>query len=614
MKCFGGRRIQALCLGLVLSMTAAMCPAADALFEAMPADCLFAVRINNFEASLGLMDQYITGISPIPVSLAMMAKMQLGGLFGDPTLANVKVDGTFGGFGVKTGDTDVMFAMMIPVADFDKFVSGNANIGKPSEKGVYPITQGQGQTDASAILIRSGSYILLTEPKYGDTLLGIMADVKAKKSTTLATALDAMTAGTAAKEPLWAYANLKQLNKAFGEDIQNGLKELSGEVANTGMMDPATAKSLDMVMQMVKVAMGQSDWLSLSLRPSAETLVASMTIKAIAGSDMAGFFVDSPAGKLPLEYFEDGAMMNAAFRMNKESWSKANDWILEIMGASADEATKADIAKIRALSVKSCNTMGDSGAFTAKITGGSPSFAGKMAIAIKDEAAFRQLMKESAELAQAGSFKRLYGAFGMKADFTLKPEAAEYAGVKIDQAKLTMEGMGNEQTDKMIKAMYGDGFDYRFAVVKGLCLGTFGDKSEAGIKEMIDEAKAGKPKTISAETKTALSLLPGAEKQDFFATYNYVKALSMAGPMLQAMIPGGAAPKINTESKSCLVFAGSMGKGAMSFDIAVPKTHVMEIKSAFEQMMQQMQPASTPPGPATTTGESKTVEVKPESK
>jgi hypothetical protein len=157
--------------------------------------------------------------------------------------------------------------------------------------------------------------------------------------------------------------------------------------------------------------------------------------------------------------------------------------------------------------------------------------------------------------------------------------------------------------------MYGDGFDYRFAVVKGLCVGTFGDKSEAGIKEMIDDAKAGKTKTISAETKTALSLLPGAEKQDFFMTYNYVKALSMAGPMMQAMIPGGAAPKINTESKSCLAIAGSMGKGAMSFDIAIPKTHVMEIKSAFEQMMQQMQ---TPP--ATTTDQPKTVEVKPESK
>lgn len=589
MKWFGGKRVQALCLGLVMSMTAAMCPAADVLFETIPADCLFAVRINNFESSLGLMDQFITGITPIPMSLAMMVKMQLGGLFGDPTLANIKVDGTFGAFGVKMGEQDVLIAVIVPVLDFDKFASGNANIGKPNEKGIYPITQGQGQSDAMAVFVRSGSHIVITEPQKGEALLGIMADVKAKKSTNLAGTLDAMTAGTAAKEPLWAYANIKQINTAFGEDLQNAIKDMSGEIASAGMMDPTTTKSMDMVMQMLKTAMEQSDWLSLSLRPSTETLVASMTMKAVADSDMAGFFVDSPAGKLPLEYFEDGAMMNAAFRMNKESWAKANDWVLDIMSASADEAAKADVAKIKALTVKSLNTLGDSGAFTAKITSGTPSFAGKMAFAIKDEAGFHQVMKESAALGQTGSFKRLYGAFGMKADFTLKPEAAEYAGVKVDQATLTMEGMGNEQTDKMIKAMYGDGFDYRFAVVKGMGLGTFGDKSEAGIKAMIDDAKAGKPKTISAETKSALALLPGAEKMDFFATYNYVRALAIAGPMMQAMIPGGAAPKINTESKSCLVFAGSMGKGAMSFDVAVPKAHVLEIKAAFEQMMQQMQ-------------------------
>ena len=475
MKSFGGRRLQALCLGLVMSMTAAMCPAADTVFETIPADCLFAVRINNLESSLGLMDQFITGITPIPMSLAMMAKMQLGGLFGDPTLANIKVDGAFGGFGVKTGDNDILVTMIVPVVDFDKFVSGNANIGKPDAKGVYPITQGQGQTEAQAVFIRSGSTILITEPQNSDALLGLMADVKAKKSANLAAAIDASTANAATKEPLWGYVNVKQLNKAFGEDIQNAFKDMSGGMAGSGMMDPTTAKSMELVMQMVKSAMEQSDWLSLSLRPSTETLVASMTIKAVAGSDMAGFLVDSPAGKLPLEYFEDGALMNAAFRMNKESWVKGYDWILDIMGAAADETTKADVAKIKALTAKSINTMGDSGAFTAKTTSGTPSFVGKMAFAIKDEAGFRQMMKESSELAKTGSFKRLYDTFGMKADFTIKTDAAEYAGVKIDQARLTMEGMGNEQTDKMIKAMYGDGFDYRFAVVKGLCVGTFGD-------------------------------------------------------------------------------------------------------------------------------------------
>lgn len=586
MKRFGGRRVRVLWIGFIVSLAVAVSPAADALFETVPSDCLFAVRINNLESSLGLMDQYLTEISPIPMSLAMMVKMQLGGLFGDPTLANVKVDGTFGGFGVKTADDDVMFAVLVPVADFDKFVSGNANIGKPNDKGVYSITQGQGQTEASAVFLRAGSYIAITEPQQTDTLAGLMA----KKSANLAGIFDAPTLATATREPLWAYLNVKQVNTAFGEDIENGLKEMSESMAGTGMMDATSAKTVEMMMQMVKSAMDQSDWLSLSLRPSKDILTASLKIQAIPGSDMASIFVAAPAGNIPVELIEDGAMMSAAMRINKDSWAKANNWMIDVLAAAADDdATKADIAKLKALINKSSTAMGDSGAFTAKTTGNAPSFSGKMIFAVKDEAAFRQFMKESADLAQAGIFKRLYSTFGLKADFTLKPEAAEYAGVKIDQARLTMEGMGDEQADKMIKAMYGDGFDYRFAVVKGQCLATFGENSEAGIKTMIDEAKAGKAKTIGSEAKAAMALLPGAEKMDFVATYNYVRALAIAGPAMQAMMPGAAAPKINVETKSNLVFAGTAAKGAAVVDIVVPKAHVLEIKTAIEQMMQQMQ-------------------------
>ncbi|NLH15332.1 MAG: hypothetical protein GX455_02015 [Phycisphaerae bacterium] len=515
----------------------------------------------------------------------MMVKMQLGGLFGDPTLANVKVDGTFGGFGVKMADEDVMFAVLVPVADFDKFVSGNANIGKPDDKGVYPITQGQGQTEASAMFVRAGSYIAITAPDMGEALVGLMA----KKSSNLAGILDVPTLTTATKEPLWAYLNVKQVNTAFGEDIQNGFKEMSEGMAGTGMMNATSAKAVEMMMQMVHSAMEQSDWLSLSLRPSKDFLTASLKIQAVAGSDMAGFLTAAPAGRLPVELIEDGAMMSAAAKFNRDAWAKANNWMIDLLAAMGDESLKADVVKLKALVNKSTASMGDTGGFTAKITGSGSSFTGTMVFDVKDEAAFRQVMKDSAELAQTGIFKRLYNSFGMKADFTLKPEAAEYAGVKIDQARLTMEGMGDEQADKMIKAMYGDGFDYRFAVIKGKCLATFGDNSETGIKAMIDEAKAGKAKTIGSEAKAAMALLPGAEKMDFVATYNYVRALAVAGPAMLAVMPGTAAPKINVETKSNLVFAGTTGKGAAMVDIVVPKAHVLEIKTALEQMMQQMQ-------------------------
>ena len=75
---------------------------ADAALKMVPADCLFCVRINNLDQTLGQLDQYIMGVSPMAVG--MMVKMQLGGLLGNSTLAGVKTDGVFVVFGSVPAD------------------------------------------------------------------------------------------------------------------------------------------------------------------------------------------------------------------------------------------------------------------------------------------------------------------------------------------------------------------------------------------------------------------------------------------------------------------------------------------------------------------------------
>lgn len=76
----------------------------DAVLSLLPADCLLCVRINTLDTSLGAFDQYITGVSPIPVSLALLAKGQLGELLSDPMLSGVNTQGDF-----------VIFATPLPV-------------------------------------------------------------------------------------------------------------------------------------------------------------------------------------------------------------------------------------------------------------------------------------------------------------------------------------------------------------------------------------------------------------------------------------------------------------------------------------------------------------------
>ena len=41
----------------------------DRLLNTIPANCLFAVRINKFDTSMGEIDKYLIGISPMPIAI-----------------------------------------------------------------------------------------------------------------------------------------------------------------------------------------------------------------------------------------------------------------------------------------------------------------------------------------------------------------------------------------------------------------------------------------------------------------------------------------------------------------------------------------------------------------
>ena len=67
-------------------MCSGICQAADkgdAVLGTIPADAIFCVRINNLNQTTGNLDQYIMGVSPMPVSTAGLIKGQLGMMFGN---------------------------------------------------------------------------------------------------------------------------------------------------------------------------------------------------------------------------------------------------------------------------------------------------------------------------------------------------------------------------------------------------------------------------------------------------------------------------------------------------------------------------------------------------
>ncbi|MFB0525227.1 MAG: redoxin domain-containing protein, partial [Phycisphaerae bacterium] len=168
--------------------------------------------------------------------------------------------------------------------------------------------------------------------------------------------------------------------------------------------------------------------------------------------------------------------------------------------------------------------------------------------------------------------------------FTLKRGIDNYKGVSIDSAKFVMKSTEpNSPQGQMINAMYGEGFEYRWAFVNGLFTAVMGGDVDSAIRELIDEVKAGGPKELAGEMKSALALIPGANKADFVGTYNILRWFGIIGTMMPVPTPF---TQMDIPTKSNIAFAGRIGQGKMTFEIALPKEHLMEMMG----MIQMMQP------------------------
>jgi hypothetical protein len=149
----------------------------------------------------------------------------------------------------------------------------------------------------------------------------------------------------------------------------------------------------------------------------------------------------------------------------------------------------------------------------------------------------------------------------------------------------------------MINAMYGQGFDYRWANVGGTWVCSVSSDTNE-IHKLIDQVKAGPASQPCTEVLNAMKLIPRADSADAFFTLNYVrlmKAMLEFSPMPMTL------PEIPT--KSSLAMAFRVENGAFALDIAAPKEHVMEMSTMFgmmmQQQMQQMQKQQMKQGPGT---------------
>lgn len=592
----------------------------DQLLAIVPADSLFCVRVNNFDYTVNQIDQFLAGISPMPMGLSMLVRMQLAKFLGSPELNGVNMGGSFAIFGVapikQSAEPQVMpkllLAGLVPVTDYKQFITGNPSVGQPDEKGVSKITS---EGMPVMLALQAGKYALISSADNYDTLVGMAKPSSAGKISGIVTALDAAEVKQAIEQPIWAYGNVQQARKSFGTFVLEQLKQAETAMeemksAGMGSLGSATA-IMDMYAGILETLMKETKSLSIAVKAKPNVLNITSVISAVPGTDMADMFVGEsrPSEGLGeagarqenrlLGYLEDGAVMNFAGNMNIPLWKKFNDKCIDLIIAMAgDSVTEEDIAKMKTTATDWISAIGGPAAFSFSIDAkNKPPFVCKYVMAVKDPYKFNKVMDEAIELFSTGGIAGFYKTLGMEVSYTVKHSADKYKGVSIDSAKLVMKSVEpNSPAGLMMERAYGGGFDYRWSIVDGLYVCAMGGDVDSAIWRLIDQVKAGGQKQMASEIKAALAILPEAETADFIATYNYVRLFKMMTTMMPAVGGVGATmPQVDISTKSNIAFVGKVGDGKVTLDVAVPKEHLTEIMAVFQMMLPKKMPTQGPP-------------------
>ena len=587
--------------------------AGDELLRIIPAGCLFCVRVNNLDYTAGQVDQFLAGVSPVPMGLSMLMRTHLAGLLGSPQLTGLNMAGSFAIFAIpkSTGAAppgpipELFIAALVPVTDYEQFIGGNPNVGEPDEKGISRITsEGMPPILASQL----GSFALISPAEYYDDLLrykemmglGMAAEAQ---TAPLAAALDAELAEQALTGPIWAYADMQQVSRTFTPLVLGGLEAAKMQMKNMpasqqpGGAEAMAMKVMDMYAGIAQVFMKETKSVSLTLEPSPDAFRLALSIAALPSTNMADIFTagDASTGENDLlAYLEDGAAMNLVANLNCPLWKKIYAASIDWMAAFAGENMNAEAAaQMKALVERGLDSLAGPIAESVTISPQTkPPFAVTYVLRVKDPAEYRKLIEDSAKLWNTAGLADFYKALGMQTNFNVKLEAEHYKGVSIDAGMFAIKPTDmNSPQAQMIAAMYGDGFDYRWAIVDGLCVGASGGEASSAVRKLIDQAKTGGPKQMPAEIKAASELLPTAQKADLMFTFNILRMFKMVAAF--APVP---LPQMEFQSKSNMVFAGKAADGKLRIDMALPKEHLAEIMTA----VQTMKPQKVPQPPQTT--------------
>jgi thiol-disulfide isomerase/thioredoxin len=607
-------------LSLLLIVFAAgnLCAADDPLMNLLPDSCLFCVRVNDFNSSLGKLDTYLAGTSPIPMSMAMLVNMQLIGVTGDPMLNGIDQGGDFALFGMlnpdKTAGMPVFIGgVLIPVKSYADFIKNNPNC-KPGENGTS-ILSAPNSPMGNVVLteVANGQYALVVSEMQKGTL-EILKSALSALPKPLSAKLNASQSQNAATAPAWAYVNLALLYDTYQSQVLTMLQEAQGkiETADKGMAE-MVGFTMKMYAEAFKEFAGDADSVTIALTPEPAVLSIDTVLRAKDGSEMAGMLAADPKTSKTFTmagYLDDASAINGLMKMNLASMEKMYNKMFDIMAATTEDPSfKEQTEKMKAMIKKGFAAVGDEVAFSFSYAGGKPPIKLREVVAVKDSAAMKALMNDNIECANL-----MYQAMGFPATFKYQPGVSTYKGIPIDTATIEMKMTGdpNDPMEAAVKQMYGDSFAYYMAQTPDKFYMTMGSDSQETLKAMLDQPVAAAAPT--GDIKTAMDTLQNTPYTDLVCSVNIIKLMKGLGEMLQTMsgpegvpgMPNFFASLKDVPSQSSMVLGGRAAEGQIALRAALPKQHLTEIitaamkiqQQAMGAQQQQPQPAVTPSQPS----------------
>lgn len=591
-----------MCAGLLIAIVAGgffePVAAKTDVFELVPAQSLAVVRVNRFDTTLGQVDKFLAGLAPMPVQT--MVRGKLGEALGSAEVQGVDMNGDFAAFIVAGqaqagGMPPIYPGVLIPISNYDQFVQGNPNCGKPDENGVSAI-RGPGHSNGGApwlIATKAGSHALVTMGKLYPQVLQYQEAVETG-ITPLTARLDAAAAKAARQEPVWVYGNVARASSIFKPILEGKFEQFKTMVTQQVEEGSPTGPMVDMGLvfdfygALLEMLMDQTQSLSLSVDPQPDVLRITETISAVPGSDLAAMLAKDYTGQPNrlIGFAADGAAVSFAGTIG-DSWKAMYTELLDLASVlMGDSMTPEAATQMKAMTANMIDALEGPAAGAMTIDGSKrPIFGVTYAFAAKDAEKFSALMKESTELFNEGGFGDLYKGMGIEMDYAIGNDVDSYKGVSIDKARLSLKStQPDSPVGKFIAGAYGGGFDYRWAIVDKTCVMAMGADVDVQIRQLIDQIKDGTHKKMGSDMKAAFAALPGADKADFVLNYNYVRFLNIVGAVMQIM--GEEGPDINVPTSSHISIAGWGGENQARIAIAVPKQHIMEIVGAFTQLGQ----------------------------